>query len=140
MVCVVKMTDSEDVYAVNNGDLTTKQKMYFEHYMNRLIKSNLDILILRALKDRPMCGYDLIKTIFQKYNIFLSQGAVYPLLYKLKDQGILQAEFDQGNMRSKIYSIKADSEEIVNDRLNEFIRAAEYTLDSIASSDDQKGP
>ena len=87
-----------------------------------------------------MCGYDLIKTIFQKYNIFLSQGAVYPLLYKLKDQGILQAEFDQGNMRSKIYSIKADSEEIVNDRLNEFIRAAEYTLDSIASSDDQKGP
>ena len=82
-----------------------------------------------------MCGYDIIKLIFEKYDIFLSQGTVYPLLYSLKDQGILQAEFGRGNMRSKIYSITMEGEEIVKDRLNEFTRAGEYVLSSISSSE-----
>lgn len=131
------MTFSEDVKKADEIELTAKQKMYFDYYVERMIKTNLEIVILCILRDSPMCGYDVIKSIFEKYSIFLSQGTVYPLLYSLKDQGILQAEFDRGNMRSKIYSISNEGEEIVKDRLKEFIRAGESVLGSISSSDDQ---
>ncbi len=131
------MTVSGDVGKANELELTAKQNMYFDYYIERIIKTNLEIVILCILKNNPMCGYDIIKLIFEKYDIFLSQGTVYPLLYSLKDQGILQAEFDRGNMRSKIYSITVVGEEIVEDRLNEFIRAGEYVLSSISSSGDQ---
>lgn len=120
----------------DKSELTAKQKMYFEYYVERMIKTNLEIIILCILRNNPMCGYDVIKSIFGKYGIFLSQGTVYPLLYSLKDQGILQAEFDQGNMRSKIYSISVNGEEIVKDRLNEFTRAGECVLRLIGPSDD----
>ena len=49
----------------------------------------------------PMCGYDIIKTIFIEYKVFLSQGTVYPILYSLVEQGLLYAEYGKGNMRSK---------------------------------------
>jgi DNA-binding PadR family transcriptional regulator len=125
-----------DAIKADRLELTAKQKMYFDYYVERIIKTNLEIVILCILRNNPMCGYDIIKLIFEKYDIFLSQGTVYPLLYSLKDQGILQAEFDQGNMRSKIYSISMEGEEIVKDRLNVFTRAGEYVLGSIGPSDE----
>jgi PadR family transcriptional regulator PadR len=133
---MVEMAVIEDPIALNETELTMKQKMYFEYYVERIIKTNLEIVILSILRDRSMCGYDIIKSIFEKYNIFLSQGTVYPLLYSLKEQGILQAEFDRGNMRSKIYSISKDGKETTKDRLNEFIRAKEYVIRSISPPDD----
>lgn len=133
---MVEMAVIEDPIALNETELTTKQKMYFDYYVERIIKTNLEIVILSILRDRSMCGYDIIKSIFEKYNIFLSQGTVYPLLYSLKEQGILQAEFDRGNMRSKIYSISKDGKETTKDRLNEFIRAKEYVIRSISPPDD----
>ena len=135
----VKMTVFGDAVKTDELELTAKQKMYFDYYVERIIKTNLEIVILCILRNNPMCGYDIIKSIFEKYDIFLSQGTVYPLLYSLKDQGILQAEFDRGNMRSKIYTISTEGEEIVKDRLNVFTRAGEYVLSSISPSDDQNG-
>jgi PadR family transcriptional regulator PadR len=137
---VVEMTVFRDEIKADGVELTAKQKMYFDYYVERIIKTNLEVVILCILRNNPMCGYDIIKSIFEKYDIFLSQGTVYPLLYSLKDQGILKAEFDRGNMRSKIYSISEDGEVIVKDRLNEFTRASEYILSSISPSDDQNNP
>lgn len=134
------MSVTGDVNGAIETEPTSKQKMYFDYYLERIIKTNLEIVILCILRNNPMCGYDLIKAIFEEYDIFLSQGTVYPLLYSLKDQGILQAEFDRDNMRSKIYSVTGGGEEIIKDRLNEFIRAGEYVISSIISSGDQKGP
>ncbi len=136
----VEMSFHADAKEADEIELTTKQKMYFDYYVDRIIKTNLEIVVLCILRDNPMCGYDVIKSIFEKYSIFLSQGTVYPLLYSLKDQGILQAEFSRGNMRSKIYSISEEGEEIVKDRLNEFIRAGESVFGSISSSDDKNIP
>ncbi|HII07910.1 MAG TPA: PadR family transcriptional regulator [Methanotrichaceae archaeon] len=131
------MTHSGGVINDNVHEQETKQGLYFEYYTERIIKTNLEIIILSMLRRNPMCGYDLIKIIFTKYNVFLSQGTVYPLLYSLKNEGILQAEFNPGNMRSKIYSITKEGETVVEDRLNEFIRAEEYILNSIILSNTQ---
>jgi len=96
-----------------------------------IVKNHLEIIILSMLAERPMCGYDLIKEIFAKYNVFLSQGTVYPFLYSLKEEGILQVEFLKGDMRTKIYTVTQEGKQIIEKKVREFTEAEEYILDSI---------
>jgi len=132
---LMKMVEVRDFETGHGCELTAKQEKYVNYYIERIIKANIDVIVLCILKDTPMCGHDVIKSIFRKYNIFLSQGTVYPLLYSLRDQGILQEEVDENNMRSKIYSLTPDGGKIVEDRLSGFILAEMHifnTIDSIA--------
>jgi len=99
--------------------------------VEKLIKDNLTIIVLCMLKDTSMCGYDIIKKIFEDHNVFLSQGTVYPLLYSLKEEGILKAEHNRGNMRSKMYSITDEGMFVVEDRINNFVQAGDYFLHQI---------
>ncbi len=83
------------------------------------------------LAEMPISGYDLIKGIFARYNVFLSQGTVYSLLYCLKDEGIIRVEFTKGNMRTKRYCITQEGKQIIEKRIDEFIEAEEGILKSI---------
>ncbi len=103
--------------------------------IQNVVKSHLDVIILSLLSEKPMCGYDLIKEIFEKYNVFLSQGTVYPLLYSLKDEGIVQAEFMKGNMRTKMYAVTQEGKQIIEKKIDEFIEAEEYILNSVKKED-----
>lgn len=100
-------------------------------HIEGIVKNHLEIIILEMLSKEPLCGYDIIKQIFSKYNVFLSQGTVYPVLYSLKRDNILQVEFAKGNMRTKKYSVTKDGKPTIEKRLNEFITAEEYILKSI---------
>lgn len=96
-----------------------------------IIKSHLEIIVLSMLAEMSVSGYDLIKEIFARYNVFLSQGTVYSLLYCLKDEGIIRAEFARGNMRTKRYSITQQGKQIIEKRIDEFIETEEHVLNSI---------
>lgn len=121
------MRESTDQLATTQKD----SRDDLAYYLEKCIKSNLEIIVLSMLMERPMCGYDLIKDIFEKYNVFLSQGTVYPLLYSLKDDGLIQAQFARGNTRTKIYSVTEFGDDIVKEKINYFIQAEEYVLDII---------
>lgn len=96
-----------------------------------IVKSHLEIIALSMLAEIPISGYDLIKEIFARYNVFLSQGTVYSLLYCLKDEGIIRAEFTKGDMRTKRYHITQEGKHIIDKRIDEFIEEEEYILNSI---------
>jgi DNA-binding PadR family transcriptional regulator len=95
-------------------------------YINRIIKTNLEVFIASFLQDKQMSGYDLIKEIFLKYNVFLSQGTVYPALYSMAEEGILQAEYSKSDMRSKKYSLTPIGEEIAQKNIEEFVKAMDH--------------
>ncbi|TRZ67789.1 MAG: PadR family transcriptional regulator [Methanothrix sp.] len=105
-------------------------------YISRIIKNNLDVVVLATLAKKPVCGYDLIKDIFSKYNVCLSQGTVYPLLYVLREKGVLQVEFAKSDMRTKVYYITTDGEEFVREELNEFVTAVEVVMSLIEGGSD----
>lgn len=96
-----------------------------------IIKNHLEIIVLSMLSYKPMSGYGIIKEIFARYNVFLSQGTVYPLLYSLKEDGIIQTVFTKGDMRTKRYSYTQEGKRIMEKRIDEFIEAEEYFLNSI---------
>lgn len=95
------------------------------------VKSNLEIIVLSLLYKKPMCGYDLIKEIFAKYNVLLSQGTVYPFLYYLKKENIVNVGYSKGDMRTKMYFCSQEGRQIIEKRINEFIEAEEYILGSL---------
>ncbi|NPV63341.1 MAG: PadR family transcriptional regulator [Methanotrichaceae archaeon] len=104
-------------------NIDESQEDEYKKIIDRTIKINKDIFILSSLLNKQMCGYDLIKEIFQDCDVFLSQGTVYPILYSLEEEGILQAEFSKGDMRSKRYSLTPKGRELAQKRLDDFAKA-----------------
>ena len=116
---------------LNSNELENISVLVDEEYNNfveKIVKANREIFVLYVLANKPMCGYDVIKEIFLRCNVFLSQGNVYPILYSLEEEGILRAEFTKGNMRSKLYFIEAEQRATVQNKLDLFVKAMESML------------
>ena len=95
-------------------------------FMDHIVKSGKELLILSMILEHPMSGYDLIKKIFFKTSVLLGQGAVYPILYLFEEAGILQAAYGKGDMRTKIYHITPPGRELAQDKIGHFIQASNY--------------
>jgi PadR family transcriptional regulator PadR len=103
----------------------------YDRFLDKIIKANREIIVLSILAKKPMCGYDLIKEIFVKSHVFLGQGMVYPILYSLEEEGLLRGEFRRGNMRIKWYHITPEGKQIVQMKLDCFVKALSYVSDLV---------
>jgi len=68
----------------------------------------MDMLILAELQDKPLSGYDIISLIHRKFNVLVSSGTVYSLLYSLERKGLVTADMDQ---RKRVYSLTEKGEQ-----------------------------
>ena len=97
-----------------------------EEFMPQIVKAGKELLVLSMILEHPMSGYDLIRKIFSKTSVLLSQGSVYPILYFFEEAGILQASYRKGDMRTKIYHITSQGREIAQDKIGHFIQSSNY--------------
>ncbi|MGA2186296.1 MAG: PadR family transcriptional regulator [Bryobacteraceae bacterium] len=76
-----------------------------------LLPGTLDLLILKAVSLGPLHGYGVLLRIGQISDGALSieQGALYPALYRLERQGLLDTEWgvSENNRRAKYYELTA---------------------------------
>ncbi len=76
-----------------------------------LLPGTLDILILKAVSLKPMHGYGVLLRIRQISGeaLEIPQGSLYPGLYRLEHQALIEAEWGQSDngRRAKYYSITA---------------------------------
>ena len=74
-----------------------------------LIHGTLDLLILNTLSLEPQHGWAIAKRIQQVSNEVLqvSQGALYPALHRLEQQGWIRSEWKvtEGGRDAKIYTL-----------------------------------
>ena len=74
-----------------------------------LVQGTLDLLILKTLGLQPMHGWGIAERIRQSSNEVLqvNQGALYPALHRLEQQGWIRAEWgeSENNRRAKFYSL-----------------------------------
>jgi transcriptional regulator len=74
-----------------------------------LLPGTLDLLILKAVSLGPEHGYGVLLRIEQITGgaLLVEQGALYPALYRLERQGLLQAEWgtSDNNRKAKFYSL-----------------------------------
>lgn len=74
-----------------------------------LLPGTLDVLILKAVSLGPLHGYGVLLRIEQitEGALLVEQGALYPALYRLEQQGLLDAEWgvSDNNRRAKFYRL-----------------------------------
>jgi len=74
-----------------------------------LLPGTLDLLILKAISLGALHGYGVLLRIEQISHgaLLIEQGALYPALYRLEQQGLVDTEWgvSDNNRRAKFYSL-----------------------------------
>jgi len=75
-------------------------------WRERLVKANLDLIILRLLRSKPRWGYEINMAIRERFKVYLSAGTLYPLLHSLEDSGRIEGVWESEKGRGRrIYQI-----------------------------------
>ena len=100
-----------------------------------LLPGTLDLLILKAVSLGELHGYGVLLRIQQISNgaLLVEQGALYPALYRLEHQGLLDTEWgtSENNRRAKYYKLTAAGRKRLReetDGLNRLSTAIEAAL------------
>lgn len=99
----------------------------YEHIEDR-VKKSLEVIIYSILQNRSLCGFDVIKTIVQNFNVLLSQGTVYPILYDLSRKGYLKVEKQPDN-KTRLYCVTDTGKEYFKKEIFNFMDAQERVTD-----------
>lgn len=74
-----------------------------------LLPGTLDMLILKAVSLAPLHGYGVLLRLRQISGgaLDIPQGSLYPALYRLEHQGLIEAEWGRSDnfRRAKFYTI-----------------------------------
>jgi DNA-binding PadR family transcriptional regulator len=101
-----------------SGDFIDKSKLS-DKSIEKMVKDNLETIILALLQKKPMCGTEIIGTIHLEFNVLLSPGTIYPLLQSLKDEGLLNIE---KNGKEKVYVPAKNAEPKIRSIIDEHIQ------------------
>ncbi|MEE8358250.1 MAG: PadR family transcriptional regulator [Candidatus Hydrothermarchaeales archaeon] len=95
--------------------------------MEQCVKKSIDVIILSILQKESMCGFDIIKTIVHNFNVLLSQGTVYPILYSLKEEGYLET-FVKPDNKTRVYVPTDVGREFFQNKIREYALTQERIL------------
>ena len=74
-----------------------------------LLPGTLDVLVLKAVSLGPLHGYGVLLRIQQMTHgaLLVEQGALYPALFRLEQQGLLGTKWgvSENNRRAKYYRL-----------------------------------
>jgi len=68
----------------------SEEAKILEEINERIIKNFLDIVVMAELKKQSLSGYDFIAFINKQFNILISAGTVYSLLYSLERKQLIE--------------------------------------------------
>ena len=77
----------------------------------RIIKNFMDIIIMTELRNGSLSGYDVISYIHNKFNLLVSSGTVYSLLYSLERNGLVEGAWDE---RKRVYKLTEKGEKTID--------------------------
>jgi PadR family transcriptional regulator PadR len=70
-------------------------KELFENWTIQMRKGVLDLCILKALSATEWYGYALVKALVAVPGVGLAEGSIYPLLSRLKRQGLVTTRLEE---------------------------------------------
>jgi len=80
-----------------------KQHILPQNLLEKLVKDNLELVVLLFLEDGDNSGYQILKDIAKHFHCILSQGTLYPLLYQLEKENKIAKKNGKG--REIVYSL-----------------------------------
>lgn len=73
-----------------------------EDPIKNIVKAFLDVIVLAMLNGRPEHGYKIIADLHRAFGVLLSPGTLYPLLYRLEEEKLVEVEEMK---RKKVYNL-----------------------------------
>jgi PadR family transcriptional regulator PadR len=70
---------------------------WFNNWTVQMRKGLLDFCILRALTDGEWYGYALVKALVAIPGVGVAEGSIYPLLSRLKKQGLVDTRLEESS-------------------------------------------
>lgn len=72
-----------------------------DRFYQQLKKGVLEMLVLQLICEKPTYGYELISRLKERScgRFTLKEGTLYPILYRLEDDGMIAARWSQGEGR-----------------------------------------
>jgi len=102
-----------------------------------LLPGTLDLLVLKAVSLGALHGYGVLLRIQQISGAALTieQGALYPALYRLEHQGLLQTEWgtSDNNRRAKYYSLTSAGRKRLREETESWNRLVEAIGGALAT-------
>ena len=93
-----------------------------------LLPGTLDLLILKSVSLGTLHGYGVLLRIEQISggSLHIQQGALYPALYRLEQQGLIESEWgvSDNNRRAKFYKLTAPGRQRLRDESASWNRLA----------------
>jgi transcriptional regulator len=103
-----------------------------------LLPGTLDLLILKAVSLGRLHGYGVLLRIEQISGgaLLVQQGALYPALYRLEHQGLIESEWgvSENNRKAKYYRLTADGRRRLGEETASWTRLAEAIALSLAAT------
>ena len=94
-----------------------------------LLPGTLDLLILKSVSLGRLHGYGVLLRIEQISGgaLQIQQGALYPELYRLEHQGLIESEWgvSENNRRAKFYRLSAQGRKRLGEEVASWNRLAE---------------
>jgi len=73
--------------------MTEEKGSFLSKWESQVRKGTLDYIILLCLKKQEQYGYEMIKTIKSVAGMDISEGTIYPLLNRLKKDGLISSRW-----------------------------------------------
>lgn len=73
----------------------------------RLLKEFMDVLIMVKMREGETSGYDILTYFHEKFDLLVSPGTVYSVLYSMERNGLIKA---RGVDRKRIYTLTPKGE------------------------------
>ena len=105
---------------------------FFDNWTNQLRKGVLELCILNDIRNRKMYGYEIVRRMRKTEGLIISEGAIYPILSRLKRQGLVETfimESPDGPSR-KHYKLTEQGEEMIA-QMNSYWQAISNATNSI---------
>jgi PadR family transcriptional regulator PadR len=95
---------------------------YFDNWTVQVRKGLLDVCILRALADKERYGFELVKTLADVPGLGLSEGTLYPLLSRLRMQGLVNTRLEESTEgpARKYYTLTPEGRRVLK-QMEEFM-------------------
>lgn len=73
-----------------------------DRFLQQLKKGVLELLVLETICDSSTYGYELLTKLKTRSNALftLKEGTLYPILYRLEDDGLIESSWSAGSGRS----------------------------------------
>lgn len=113
----LRLTTSD--LTILSGDMLDRSKLS-DDSIERMVKDNLETIILALLQRKPMCGTEIVETLHLEFNVLLSPGTIYPLLHSLQEKGLLTSK---KHGKAKTYAPAQDAKLKIRSLVDEHIQA-----------------